>query len=357
MDPSASGPDQPAEPEGATPSKWPSISDYWPDNPRHRGRAVDDSLSQPGIDEGVTWIRARVARLPAEPGRGRLRLVLGFLLAASLLMIVGVVMATLIKQAHQQPVDAAATPQPATPGQGAQAAAPSTPDFPAATGAASLAQLPASVPVSAAASVPVSRATTRPPSRLAEATFELVSGSPTVTVHTRNLGTELFRVTVAKGSGAVPKISSTGTVHRLTITRSGKNVEAPVDITLSAGVRWTVRLTGGIAQSVLDFGDSSPAAIELAGGASLIDLTLPQPRGTLPVRLTQGVSELRVHIGENVPIRLNLRVGASQVVLDGKTHNGVAQGTVLLTPGWAAAANRIDLDAVAGMSLLTVDEG
>jgi hypothetical protein len=35
--------------------------------------------------------------LPADPGRGRLRLVLGSLLAGSLLVIVGVVMATLVK--------------------------------------------------------------------------------------------------------------------------------------------------------------------------------------------------------------------------------------------------------------------
>jgi hypothetical protein len=96
VDPSANGPDQPAEPEGSAPSKWPSISDYWPDNPRRRGPAAADSLSQP-VDEGVTWIRARVARLPADPGRGRLRLVLGSLLAGSLLVIVGVVMATLVK--------------------------------------------------------------------------------------------------------------------------------------------------------------------------------------------------------------------------------------------------------------------
>jgi hypothetical protein len=356
VDPSATGPDQPdnaAEPERPATSKWPSISDYWPDRPRRRRPNADHSLLQPAAalkpatEGGTHWIGG--SRSPVEPGRGGLRLVLGFLLAASLLVVAGAVVATLIKQAHRQPVDAVAVPSPATPGQGAQAPTPPTPDIPAATGAASFVPLPASRPVPAS----VTKTATRPPSRPAAATFELVSGSPAVTVHTRDLGADLYRVSVAKGSGVVPKISSIGAVHRLTLTGG----EAPVDITLSANVRWTVRLTGGISQSVLDFGDSSPEAIDLAGGASRIVLTLPRPSGTLAVRLSQGVSELRVHIGTNVPIRLTLRAGAAQVVLDGLTHNGVAQGTVLTTPGWAAARNRIDLDAVAGMSLLTVEEG
>jgi hypothetical protein len=357
VDPSASGPDQTdntGEPKRAATVKWPSISDYWPDRPWRRRPAADHSLLQPAVqpraDDGARWIGgAGVRRPPVEPRPGGLRLVLGFLLAASLLVVAGAVVATLIKQAHREPVDAIAVPSAATPGQGAQAATQPTPDPSAATGAVSFVPIPASVPVP----VSVTRTTTQPPSRPAAATFELVSGSPAVTVHTRNLGADLYRVTVAKGSGAVPKISSTGAVHRLTLTGG----EAPVDITLSANIRWTVRLTGGISQSVLDFGDSSPAAIDLAGGASRIELTLPRPTGTLPVRLTKGVSELRVHIGTNVSIRLILRVGASQVVLDGRTHNGVAQGTILTTPGWTAARNRIDLDAVAGMSLLTVDEG
>ena len=46
--------------------------------------------------------------------------------------------------------------------------------------------------------------------------------------------------------------------------------------------------------------------------------------------------------------------GAGRVVLDGLSHDGVAAGALFTPDRWAAAVNRIELDAVAGTSALTV---
>jgi hypothetical protein len=46
--------------------------------------------------------------------------------------------------------------------------------------------------------------------------------------------------------------------------------------------------------------------------------------------------------------------GASFVSVDGQSLTGVAGGTVLSSPGWAAAASRFDIDATSGFSRLTV---
>jgi len=46
--------------------------------------------------------------------------------------------------------------------------------------------------------------------------------------------------------------------------------------------------------------------------------------------------------------------GAGFLSVDGQNLTGVAGGTVLATPGWAAARSRFDIDATAGVSRLTV---
>jgi len=46
--------------------------------------------------------------------------------------------------------------------------------------------------------------------------------------------------------------------------------------------------------------------------------------------------------------------GAGQVVLHGETHSGVAPGALFTPETWEADRDRIDLDATAGMNLLTV---
>jgi hypothetical protein len=338
--------DNPAGPGDPAADAWPSVSDYWPDNPQRSATPPDRGAAQQPDDDGITWIGADGG---PGPSRGRRSLLmLGWTLGAVLLLVVGAVMATLIKQAHEDQVTTSAVPSPVPPDDGADAGTVPTAatDPSLATGAASLA--PAPTPT------PALTATTRPPSLPAAATFELAGVAPAVTLHTRALGADLYRVTVAKGGAAEPRVSSTGAVYRLALTHNGKTAQAPVDITLNASVRWSVRLTGGTSLDVLDFGDSSLAAVELAAGASRIDLTLPPASGTLPVLVTKGINQLRVRTSDNDPVRLNLRVGAGKVVLDGRTRNGVSPGVVLATSGWAVARNRIDLDAKAGVGVLSL---
>lgn len=339
--------DAPAEPAG---TGWPSVSDYWPDDPDQQQQppARRSPAEQPDED-GITWIGADDGPGALGGSRGRRSLfVLGCVLAAALLVVTGAVLAALVKQAHEKPVDTAAVTPPAPSGTGntaaAQVAPPATADPSAATGAATLAP------------APTSAATTPPPSRPVSATFELAGVAPAVTLHTRDLGTDLYRVTVGKGATAEPRVSAKGTVFRLALTHNGKAAQAPVDVTLNSAIRWAVRLTGGATKDVLDFGDSSLAAVELAAGASLIELTLPPASGTLPVRVSAGVSELRVATAKNDPIRLDLRAGAGKVALDGRTRNGVGRGTVLTTSGWADATNRVDLQATVGVGELTVND-
>jgi hypothetical protein len=181
----------------------------------------------------------------------------------------------------------------------------------------------------------------------ASATFEVADGAATIRFHTADLGAELYRVTAP---GTAPQITQQDGKVRLSVAdRTGQ-----VEIALAADVRWDLRIGSGVDLSTIDLSGARLHSVDLTGGANQIDLTLPRPDGTLTVRMTGGVSRFDVHSAQQVPVRVRVGSGASRVVLDGLSHDGVAAGALFTPDRWAAAVDRIDLDAVAGMFAMTV---
>jgi hypothetical protein len=127
-----------------------------------------------------------------------------------------------------------------------------------------------------------------------------------------------------------------------------------IEIRLNSRVRWTLRLTGGADATTVDMSAGHLAGVEFAAGVTRIRLALPRPDGTVAVRMLAGASEFDVTAPAGVPARVRLGSGAGSVTVDGSTRTGVAQGTVLTPPSWESAADRYDIEAVAGVSRLTL---
>lgn len=193
-------------------------------------------------------------------------------------------------------------------------------------------------PAAAPPPAPTWRAGTGSP---ASETIAIAGGSGAITLRTADLGSARFRVTPAG-----TRVAENGGVLRV------EPGSGSVDVTLSASVRWRLALDGADRSSV-DLSRARLAAVDLAGG-SAIDLTLPRPDGTLTVTMTGGVDQLGLRTASRVPVRVRVGSGAGRVVLDGSTHDGVAAGALFTPAGWDGAADRIDVDAVAGMAALTV---
>jgi hypothetical protein len=130
--------------------------------------------------------------------------------------------------------------------------------------------------------------------------------------------------------------------------------QAAVEIRLSDRVRWTLRLAGGAKATTVDMGAGGLAAVEFGAGVSHIRLALPRPEGTVAVRMLAGSSEFDVTAPADVPIRVRIEAGAGSVILDGATQSGVAAGTVFTPPSWESSTDRYDIEAVGGVSRLTV---
>jgi hypothetical protein len=127
-----------------------------------------------------------------------------------------------------------------------------------------------------------------------------------------------------------------------------------VTVTLNAAVSWRLDFAAGTERTVANLRGGRVAAIDVAAGSDVIDLTLPRPRGTVPVRLAGGASQFLLRLPAGAPVRVTTGGGAGEVSLDGATHTGVAGGSVFATPGWAPGAPEFDVDAPAGAARVSV---
>ncbi|QOC94791.1 hypothetical protein D0Q02_23095 [Micromonospora craniellae] len=185
------------------------------------------------------------------------------------------------------------------------------------------------------------------------ATFELVDGVTRFDLRVADLGEELYRIISPAESGTRPRSELVGDRVRLRFTRGG---EAPgeVEVLLNSRVRWQLSISGGSAERWLDLAAARLGGLELAGGATRTSLRLPAVEGLVVVRVTGGVNRFDVIVVGSVPVRVRSVAGAGAVTVYDERLDGVAPQTVLDSPGWDRAGDRIFLDLVAGANVVTV---
>ncbi|MEV0718896.1 hypothetical protein [Asanoa sp. NPDC050611] len=196
---------------------------------------------------------------------------------------------------------------------------------------------------------------TGPRDGLDAATFALESGVTAITVRVADLGDDLFRVRTPDGAGVAPRLDRHGADLRLTTTGTGLSGPAEVDVTLHKAVRWQLRLGGGSRDERIDLRGGVVTGIEFVAGAGRVSLTLPAPRGTVPVRMTGGVDDFQVRLSGRAPVRVRIGGGAGSASVDGRAQTGVPGNTVIEGSGWNAAADRYDVDLAAGVSRFFLD--
>jgi len=187
------------------------------------------------------------------------------------------------------------------------------------------------------------------------ATFELVNGSDVVRVHAADLGGDLFRVSTPDNAKVAPAVNVSDTTVVAALHATGQPGPAVVDVQLSDDVRWNVRLAGGAGDESVDLTGGAGGDVDFAAGTSRASVALPAASGTQRVVMSGGANQLLVRLAGTAPVRVAAGGGASAVTVDGATHTGVAGGSVWTPTDWAAATNRFDVAATAGVSSLTVE--
>lgn len=223
---------------------------------------------------------------------------------------------------------------------------------------------------------------TAPLGGVASGRLVFVSGAPFVTLRADASLGSLYR---AQFRGAIPKVRvREGTVTVRYGKRSwfewraqiaGQLIEASAhwrddraDIALNSQVPWAIELRGGVSRLTGDLARLQLSSLEAAGGVSKVDLNLPAPRAVAPIRLSGGAHDLALHRPTGTALRLRIRGGANKVTVDGEQVHG--KGDVVFegdgpihpagevgyeTKGFAAAADRYEIELSGGANRLTVD--
>jgi hypothetical protein len=190
------------------------------------------------------------------------------------------------------------------------------------------------------------------------AALKVTAGTPFLDVSVGKLGGTLLRVSTPDDAPVRPVLSGS---RPIVLSLAGASAPPgpagsgyAVQVVLNSAVTWSLDLAGGTERTEADLRGGKVAGVAVTAGSAELDVSLPRPAGTVPLLLAGGVSQFRLGLPGGVPAQLTVGGGASFVSIDDQHLTGVAGGTVLTPPGWAAATARFNIDAISGFSRLTV---
>jgi hypothetical protein len=186
------------------------------------------------------------------------------------------------------------------------------------------------------------------------ARLEFVRGAANVTLHVGSGMEDLYH---ARFDGPVPDVGAEGgavtvkytwALHPFDWRRRG------ADIALNAQVPWRITVRGGVSRLDADLGGLRLDSFEVEGGASRVELTLPDPSGAVPIRIDGGASNITVLRPEGVAARVDVGGGASKLALDGQRLGAIGGETRLESPGYAGATDRYEIFITGGANNVAV---
>jgi DNA-binding MarR family transcriptional regulator len=124
-------------------------------------------------------------------------------------------------------------------------------------------------------------------------------------------------------------------------------------LTLNGDFRWTILLDGGLYRVQVRLTELDLAGLEVRGGLSQVDVSLPAPAGTVPVQLSGGADHVTLDRPSGTALRIHIGSGASKLRLDSFDFGAVGD-TRWQTPDYDTSPNRYDITLRGGAHHLTV---
>jgi hypothetical protein len=185
-----------------------------------------------------------------------------------------------------------------------------------------------------------------------------VSGTSNVTIHADPSMEDLYR---ARFKDQVPTVRVQGGTITIeyppcpSLDQGYYWLERPAEVALNASVTWHIEVRGSTSRLTAELHEVRLGSINLAGGASRIEVRLPRPSGTVSVRISGGASNVIIHRPEGVAARIHVGGGATNLIFDEK-HFGATGGDVnLQSPDYYHTANRYEIEVMGGANNLTID--
>ena len=104
---------------------------------------------------------------------------------------------------------------------------------------------------------------------------------------------------------------------------TGNHPERPAEVALNAGIPWDVEVRGGASRLLADLSGLRLGSLSVDGGASRLEVVLPDPSGAVSMVILGGASNVAIHRPNGVAARLRVGGGATNLQFD-ERHIGAA---------------------------------
>ena len=126
------------------------------------------------------------------------------------------------------------------------------------------------------------------------------------------------------------------------------------DIQLDPSVAWEIHVVGGVSKLAADLSEVLLRSLEITGGASEVEVVLPEPVGLVPVRIGGGASKVSFRRPANVSARVRIAGGVSKLTFDDERFGAVGGETWLASVGADDATERYDIEVNGGATNFSV---
>jgi hypothetical protein len=169
----------------------------------------------------------------------------------------------------------------------------------------------------------------------------------------------LERTYKLSGKGAEPKIREDGDEIHIAYTIGGRlramaRRGVALAVALNPTVPWAIELDGGVSGLRADLHDLEVSEVAILGGASDVELDLPEPSGELALRVEGGLSQGTVRRPVGVPVDVQIDGGATELRLDDDHLAAVGGAVRQQTRGGTAGPGEITVRIAGGASGFTV---
>ena len=184
-----------------------------------------------------------------------------------------------------------------------------------------------------------------------------VTGASNVTIHADPAMPDLYRARFEDRMPTVEVRRGTVTVRYPGFPRFDRlhyRRERPAEVKLGASIPWHIEVRDFASRLTADLSSLRLGSLDLGGGASRIELTLPRASGTVPVRVLGGASHLTIRRPAGVSVRLHVGGGSTNLTFDEERFGVVGGAVSLQTPAYDGADDRYDIAVTGGANAVAV---
>jgi hypothetical protein len=136
---------------------------------------------------------------------------------------------------------------------------------------------------------------------------------------------------------------------------TGNHPERPAEIALNAGIPWDVDVRGGASRLLADLSGLRLGSLKVDGGASRLEVVLPDPSGAVSVVILGGASNVAIRRPEGVSARLRVEGGVTNLTFDDRRIGATGGELVLQSRGYEVAVDRYDVAVTGGANNMSIE--